>query len=82
MSGVQATPPVRKGRYEYWTRQTPDRPQPCYLRRLVPPPGSPFHPSAAGGAGAAEEVLLDFNEVVRQLGSADGGQVRQAALLH
>lgn len=78
---MQDTPPTRLGRYEYWTRQTHDQPQPCYLRRLLPPPGSPAHPSAAGGAGAAEEVVLDCNEVTRQLGSGAFGHVRQAALL-
>jgi protease II len=73
----QDTLPERLGRYEYWTRQTPQRPQPCYLRRALPGAGPAAGPAA--GAGAGEEVVLDCNTLARRLGGDCVGHVRHLA---
>ncbi|KAK9845992.1 hypothetical protein WJX81_007901 [Elliptochloris bilobata] len=70
------TLPRRLGGYEYWTRQTHEQPQPCYLRRRVAKCGAPVPHIAGKEAAAEEEVVLDCNEVALRLGSDSVGHVR------
>lgn len=69
--------PERLGLHEYWTRQTAERPQPCYMRRpAMGSAGSFGAPGARTAAGAEEEVVLDCNELARRLGGDSVGHVR------